>query len=47
MHLLRKLRGSGIRSVYYIPPGSWSRDRKAGELPFLVTAIATPIFLVC
>lgn len=42
MHLLRKLRGSGISSVYYIPPGCWSRDRAAGELPSLVQAVATP-----
>lgn len=42
MHLLRKLRGSGIRSVYYIPPGCWSRSRAAGELPSLVQAVATP-----
>jgi len=41
MHLLRRLRGS-IRTVYYIPPGCWSRRRPAGQLPFLVDAIATP-----
>jgi lipid-A-disaccharide synthase len=40
--LLKKLRGSGIRSVYFIPPGSWSRDRKPGKLPFLLEGIATP-----
>ncbi|MHB9027038.1 MAG: lipid-A-disaccharide synthase [Armatimonadota bacterium] len=40
--LLRKLQGSGIRVVYFIPPGSWSRSRPAGQLPFLVDGIATP-----
>ena len=42
MRLLKMLRGSGIRAFYYIPPGSWSRTRQPGELPFLVEAIATP-----
>jgi len=41
MHLLRQLNGS-IRAVYYIPPGCWSRHRPAGQLPFLVDAVATP-----
>jgi len=41
MHLLRKLNGC-IRAVYYIPPGCWSRNRPAGQLPFLVDAVATP-----
>jgi len=39
--LLRRLRRA-IRTVYYIPPGCWSRHRPAGQLPFLVNAIATP-----
>ncbi|HEY3377554.1 MAG TPA: lipid-A-disaccharide synthase [Armatimonadota bacterium] len=42
VRLLRRLRGHGIRTVYYIPPGSWSRHRAPGALPFLVDAIATP-----
>ncbi len=42
VRLLRKLHGSGIHTVYYIPPGCWSRRRAAGSLPFLVDAIATP-----
>lgn len=42
VRLLRRLRGSGIRTVYYIPPGCWSRTRAAGELPWLADAIATP-----
>jgi lipid-A-disaccharide synthase len=42
VRLLQRLRGSGVRSVYYIPPGCWSRHRAAGNLPFLVDAIATP-----
>lgn len=41
MHLLRRLNG-GIRTVYYIPPGCWSRHRRPGQLPFLVHAVATP-----
>jgi len=39
---LNALQGSGIRTVYFIPPGSWSRHRAPGQLPFLVDAIATP-----
>ena len=42
VRLLRMLQGSGIRSVYYFPPGCWSRHRAPGQLPFLVNAIATP-----
>lgn len=42
MRLLRYLRGSGLRAVYYIPPGCWSRLRAPGDLPMLVDAIATP-----
>lgn len=42
MRLLRQLQGSGIRTVYYIPPGCWSRRRAPGQLPFLADAIATP-----
>jgi len=41
MHLLRRL-NNGIRTVYYIPPGCWSRHRSPGQLPFLVNAVATP-----
>jgi lipid-A-disaccharide synthase len=41
VRLLRRLQGS-IRTVYFIPPGCWSRHRQAGNLPFLVNAIATP-----
>lgn len=41
VHLLRRLNGN-IRTVYYIPPGCWSRRRKPGQLPFLVQAVATP-----
>lgn len=42
VRLLRRLRGSGLRVVYYIPPGCWSRARPAGDLPALADAIATP-----
>ena len=42
MLLLRRLRDVKIRTVYFIPPGCWSRHRKPGELPFLVDGIATP-----
>jgi lipid-A-disaccharide synthase len=44
VRLLKLLRKRGVpgKRVYYIPPGSWARDRKPGALPFLVDAIATP-----
>ena len=41
MYILRKLKKK-IPAMYYIPPGCWSRYRKPGELPHLVSAIATP-----
>ncbi|HOF88805.1 MAG TPA: lipid-A-disaccharide synthase, partial [Armatimonadota bacterium] len=33
VRLLRGLRGAGLKTVYYIPPGCWSRTRPAGDLP--------------
>jgi lipid-A-disaccharide synthase len=42
MTLLRRLRHDGLRTVYYIPPGCWSRTRPVGDLPSLVSAVATP-----
>ncbi len=42
VRLLRNIRHLGIPTVYYIPPGCWSRTRRAGDLPQLVDAVATP-----
>lgn len=42
VRLLHRLRGSAIPTIYFIPPGCWSRHRAPGQLPFLVDAVATP-----
>lgn len=42
MRLLRRLGAQRPRTVYYIPPGCWSRLRAPGHLPWAVDAIATP-----
>lgn len=40
--LLQRLGAHRPRTVYFIPPGCWSRTRPPGKLPFLVEGIATP-----
>lgn len=40
--LARAAREAGLRTLYYLPPGSWSRRLRSAELPELVDAIATP-----
>jgi lipid-A-disaccharide synthase len=40
--LIRKLRPMGVRVLYYMPPGSWRRDRQGNHLPALADLVATP-----
>jgi len=42
VRVARALAGAGIPLLYFIPPGSWSRQRRRGDLTHLVDAIATP-----
>lgn len=40
--LARSARKMGLRTLYYLPPGSWSRKPRSRELSDLVEVIATP-----
>jgi len=42
IRLLRRLRPLGCKVLYYMPPGSWRKDRQGSDLPDLTDAIATP-----
>jgi lipid-A-disaccharide synthase len=42
MRLARAIRGLSIPTLYYFPPGSWSRKPRDPELCTLVDAVATP-----
>ncbi len=42
MRLARAVKDVGIPTLYYFPPGSWSRRPRAQEVRELVDAIATP-----
>ncbi|GMV36366.1 MAG: lipid-A-disaccharide synthase [Fimbriimonadales bacterium] len=40
--LARRLRARGSRVLYYMPPGSWRKDRQGTDLPAIADVIATP-----
>lgn len=40
--LARHARRLGWRVVYFVPPGSWRRDRQGADLPLVTDAIITP-----
>ncbi|MCW5933330.1 MAG: lipid-A-disaccharide synthase [Fimbriimonadia bacterium] len=40
--LCRWTKRQGLPVLYYIPPGSWRRDRQGKDLPFITDCIATP-----
>lgn len=42
LRLARHAKNRGWRVLYFIPPGSWRRDRQGGDLPALTDAIVTP-----
>lgn len=42
LRLLRFARKLGWKAVYFVPPGSWRRDRQGKDLPPLTDAIITP-----
>ncbi len=42
MRVARVARRLGIPTLYYLPPGSWSRELRAGALRELVDVVATP-----
>lgn len=40
--LARHARGAGWKVLYFVPPGSWRRDRQGHDLPQITDAIVTP-----
>lgn len=42
IRLARHAKACGWRVVYFIPPGSWRRDRQGADLPQITDAIVTP-----
>lgn len=42
VRLCRRARAAGWKVLYFIPPGSWRRDRQGRDLPRLTDAIVTP-----
>lgn len=40
--LARHAKNHGWRILYFIPPGSWRKDRQGGDLPAITDAIVTP-----
>lgn len=42
MRLARHAKGGGWKVLYFVPPGSWRRDRQGKDLPDLTDAIVTP-----
>jgi lipid-A-disaccharide synthase len=42
IRLARHAKNRGWKVLYFVPPGSWRRDRQGGDLPALTDAISTP-----
>lgn len=42
IRIARKAREKGWKVLYFVPPGSWRRDKQGADLPALTDAIATP-----
>ena len=42
IRLARHAKNRGWRVLYFVPPGSWRRDRQGRDLPALTDAIVTP-----
>lgn len=42
LRLARYARARGWKVLYFVPPGSWRRDRQGKDLPALTDAIVTP-----
>ncbi len=42
LRLARHAKGCGWKVLYFIPPGSWRRDRQGKDLPAVTDAIVTP-----
>ncbi len=40
--LARHAKNCGWKVLYFVPPGSWRRDRQGGDLPNVTDAIVTP-----
>lgn len=42
VRLARRAKGLGWKVLYFIPPGSWRRDRQGADLPLVADEIVTP-----
>jgi len=42
IRLARHAKNRGWKVLYFVPPGSWRRDRQGGDLPVITDAISTP-----
>jgi lipid-A-disaccharide synthase len=42
IRLARHAKNQGWKVMYFVPPGSWRRDRQGKDLPAITDAIATP-----
>ncbi|HSH95591.1 MAG TPA: hypothetical protein VK968_15715, partial [Roseimicrobium sp.] len=42
IRLARRAKANGWRVLYFVPPGSWRRDRQGTDLPKVTDAIVTP-----
>ncbi|MCW5940001.1 MAG: hypothetical protein KF884_10215 [Fimbriimonadaceae bacterium] len=40
--LARRAKQNGWKVLYFVPPGSWRRDKQGGDLPLIADAIVTP-----
>lgn len=45
--LARFAKGKGWKVLYFIPPGSWRRDRQGQDLPKICDEIVTPFYWSC
>ncbi len=42
LKLCRAAKEAGWKVVYFVPPGSWRRDRQGADIPILTDAVVTP-----
>ena len=42
LKLCRAAKEAGWKVVYFVPPGSWRRDRQGADIPVLTDAVVTP-----
>ncbi len=42
IRLMKAAKARGWRTMYFIPPGSWRKDRQGADLPAIADAVVTP-----